>query len=189
MEEDNFDCKLQALTDLLIALWSVGSRCPLSLPVFVCSVIVVCRYLCTCLWSLCRRRFLRCAKRCHSCESCCRRLLLRSRWILIGVLQRSFRWKIFAGEDFQPLVVLLSCLICMENCPWFTDRKHSFTNDKWTHQPFINTTWKCALVMLPRNKKAPWRHTIVWRRLRAFAARCDPSAVYALGAKPRFARN
>ena len=32
------------------------------------------------------------------------------------------------------------------------------------------------MVMLPRNKKAPWRHTIVWRRLRAFAARYDPSA-------------
>ena len=106
IEEDNFDCKLQALTDLLIALWSVGSRCSLSSPVFVCSVIVVCPYLCTCLWSLCRWRFLRCAKRCHSCKSCCRRLLLRSRWILIGVLQRSLRWKIFAGEDFQPLVVL-----------------------------------------------------------------------------------
>ena len=41
--------------------------------------------------------------------------------------------------------------------------------------------------MLPRNKKAPWRHTIVWRRLRAFAARYDPSAVYVLHANARLA--
>ena len=165
-------------------------RRSLSSPVFVCSVIVVCRYLCTCLWSLCRRRFLRCAKRCHSCKSCFRRrLLLRSRWILIAVLQRSLGGKSSPARISSHLLCLLSCLICRENCSWFTDRKHSFTNDKWTHQPFINTTWKCAMVMLPRNKKAPWRHTIVWRRLRAFAARYDPSAVYTLRTKPRFARN
>ena len=46
--------------------------------------------------------------------SCCRRLL-RSRWILVGVLQRSlFRLKI---EDFQPLVVLV--VLCHLNVKLF----------------------------------------------------------------------
>ena len=35
----------------------------------------------------------------------------------VGVLApEKFRWKILLGEELQPLVVLLLCVICMGNC-------------------------------------------------------------------------
>ena len=35
----------------------------------------------------------------------------------VGVLApEEFRWKILLGEELQPLVVLLLCVICMGNC-------------------------------------------------------------------------
>ena len=35
----------------------------------------------------------------------------------VGVLvPEEFRWKILLGEELQPLVVLLLCVICMGNC-------------------------------------------------------------------------
>ena len=35
----------------------------------------------------------------------------------VGVLApEEFRWKVFLGEELQPLVVLLLCVICMGNC-------------------------------------------------------------------------
>ena len=49
----------------------------------------------------------------------------------VGVLApEEFRWKILLGEELQPLVVLLLCVICMGNCSWFTDNKHCFTDDE-----------------------------------------------------------
>ena len=72
---------------------------------FVYSVIVVfCRCLCTRLWSLCWWRCLRCAKRCSLLRGC----LLRSarRWILIGVLQRSFNGKSSSARIYTPYYLL-----------------------------------------------------------------------------------
>ena len=49
----------------------------------------------------------------------------------VGVLApEEFRWTILLGEELQPLVVLLLCVICMGNCSRFTDRKHCFTDDE-----------------------------------------------------------
>ena len=57
--------------------------------------------------------------------SCCR-CLLRSRWILVGVLQRCFGWK---SRISSHLLCLLSCVIWMWNYSWFTDRKHCFIDE------------------------------------------------------------
>ena len=73
-----------------------------------------------------------CALRAASCY----RRLLRSRWILVGVLQRSFGWK---SRISSHLLYLLFCVIWMENCLRFTDCKHCFIDE-----PFMNNTWKWA---------------------------------------------
>ena len=69
-----------------------------------CNNVVFCRCLCTCLWSLCWRRCLRYAKRCSLCFA-----FVFFDPLAMNFGRRSpeeFQWKIFAGEDFQPLVVL-----------------------------------------------------------------------------------
>ena len=77
----------------------------------------------------------------------------------VGVLpSEEFRWKILLGEELQPLVVLLLCVICMGNCSRFTVRKHCFTHDKKKHQLFMNkhenAPWlSAAKSMLPGNAK------------------------------------
>ena len=90
---------------------------------FVYSVIIAfCRCFRTRLWSLCWRRCLRCAKRCSLLRGC----LLRSarRWILIGVLQRSFNGKSSSARICSHLLCLQLSVISMGNCSWFTDCKH-----------------------------------------------------------------
>ena len=70
-----------------------------------CNNVVFCRCLCTCLWSLCWRRCLRYAKRCSLCFAF---VFLDPPAMNFGRLSpEEFQWKIFAGEDFQPLVVLV----------------------------------------------------------------------------------
>ena len=85
IEEDNFsDCKVNFKRCLISS--SLLKRRQSVFPLFIrfiCSVIVVFfRCFCTCLWSLCWRRCLRCVKRFSLCfaVSCCRRLLC-FRWI------------------------------------------------------------------------------------------------------------
>ena len=72
IEEDNFDCKLQALPDLLIAFWRVCTRCShspvclqcncsiLSLPLymFVVAVLTTLPLLCSAMFSLLRALLL-----------------------------------------------------------------------------------------------------------------------------------
>ena len=67
------------------------------------------------LWSLCWRRCLRCASDALSASPfpCCRRLF-RSRWILVGVLQRSFDGKSSPARIPCNVLRLLFCVICTE---------------------------------------------------------------------------
>ena len=125
IEEDNFECKLQALPDLLIAFWSIGSRCSLSSSVLFTVYVVCCHCLCTCMFVVAMLTTL---------PSLCyfRGCLLQSscQWILISVLQRSFGGKSFSVRICSHLLCFLFCVICMGNCWWFTDRKHCFTDNE-----------------------------------------------------------
>ena len=55
--------------------------------------------------------------KCTCDENCCRRLL-RSRWILVGVLQRSFGGKSLPKKISSHLLRLLFCVMCVGNCSW-----------------------------------------------------------------------
>ena len=79
----------------------------------------------------CCRRCLRCAKRCSFCSVVsCRRLLHRSRWIWSrrsrprGVSVENLPWARIWSH------FLCLWVICMGNCPWFTDGKLCFTGDE-----------------------------------------------------------
>ena len=94
----------------------------------------------------CWRRCLRCAKRCSLFRGC----LLRSahRWILIGVLQRSFNGKSFSARICRHLLCLQFCVISMGNCSWFADGKHCLTDGQ------VYVVWKhtCSLTSLADTK-------------------------------------
>ena len=77
-----------------------------------CSTLSLPLYM---LWSLCWRRCLRYASDALSASPfpCCRRLF-RSRWILVGVLQRSFDGKSSPARIPCNLLRLLFCVICTE---------------------------------------------------------------------------
>ena len=53
-----------------------------------------------------------------------------------------FRWKIFLGEDLQPLAVLSLDVLCHLHKKLLvihqSHRKHRFTDNEYTHQPFMN---------------------------------------------------
>ena len=69
--------------------------------------------------------------------SCCR-CLLRSRWILVSVLQRCFGWK---SRISSHLLCLLSCVIWMWNYSWFTDCKHCFIAELWRAKRACGAPW------------------------------------------------
>ena len=73
----------------------------------------------------------------------CSRLLLRCFWSRRS-RSEEFRWKSSWARIWSHSLCL--CVIC-KNCSWFTDLKHCFTDDEWTQQPFMNDTWKFALVI------------------------------------------
>ena len=131
---------------------------------FNCSVIVVfCRCLYTCLWSLCWRRCRRSAKRLSLCFAVfyCRRLL-RSRWILVGVLQRSFGAKSLLATFSSHLLCLLFCVIGMGNCSWFIWALHEY-NMKMC--PWLSAA-KSTLPSCLETQNAPWPNA-TWRHRRA----------------------
>ena len=111
IEEDNFGWKLQALPDLLIAFWSVGTRCSLSSPVCLqcnCSILSLPLYMfvvavLTTLPLLCSAMF-----------SLLRALLLSSSTPLaidlISVLQRSYGGKASPWRISRHLLCLLFCV-------------------------------------------------------------------------------
>ena len=110
---------------------------------------------CRCLASVsCWRGCLRFAKRCSlgSAVCCCR--LLRC-------------WKIFSGEDFQPVgessVVMLD--FAAFNCPLLTDGNHCFADDEQTCQlSGMNKRRQCrASIANPFLTCGPWSQ-IGWRR-------------------------
>ena len=123
---------------------------------FTCSVIVVfCRCLCTCLWSLCWRRCLRCAKRCSLCFA-----VVFFDPLAMNFSRRSpeeFRWKILAGEDFQPLVVL--AFPCH-----FQGKLLMVHRSKTLFHRRLKDTRRQSLFCL-ETKNASWRNT-TWRRCR-----------------------
>ena len=92
---------------------------------FVCSGIVVCLFVCFLSLALssvsCWRGCLRFAKWCSLCSAVCCCLLLRC-------------WKIFSGEDFQPVgessVVMLAFVAF--NCSLFTNGNHCFADAEQT---------------------------------------------------------
>ena len=90
------------------------------------SLLFLCSSVCCC------RRCFRCAKWCSLCSaiSCWPFSFVVHPEFQVGVLaSEEFRWKILLGEELQPLVVLLLCVICMGNCSRFTVRKHCFTHE------------------------------------------------------------
>ena len=75
-----------------------------------CKTIIMPLIPISCSSVSCCRRCLRCAKRCSFCSavSCWRLLLCCSRWIWSRRSRsRGVQWKIFLGEDLEPLVVLV----------------------------------------------------------------------------------
>ena len=162
IEEDNFGCKLQALPDLLIAFWSVGTRCSLSSPVCLqcnCSILSLPLYMfvvavLTTLPSLCSAMF-----------SLLRALLLSSSTPLaidlISVLQRSYGGKSSPWRISRHLLCLLFCVReIVRDSPIVNIVSQTWINTS----ALMNTPWMCALVMLHClvRKNAPWRQTTAW---------------------------
>ena len=131
---------------LLVAFWRVGSRPAFPLFIgFACSVIVV---FVDASVHVCGRCDEDVAFAVLSDVLSASRLFpsIRCRWAIVGVLQ-SFGGKSSPARISSHFLWLLFCVICKGNCPWFTDHKHCFTDDEKSHQPFMNATWKCALVI------------------------------------------
>ena len=131
IEEDNFDCTPQALPDILKRR---QSEFPLFAG-FVCSVIVTfCRSLCTCFWSLCWSRCLRCVTQYSLCSA---GFLLSPSSRLFSLLRR-FVGKSSPARTFShlldpPLLNLLSIFFCLRYWWRSTGRKHcyiKFTEEK-----------------------------------------------------------
>ena len=69
------------------------------------------------------------------------------RWILVGVLQRSFVWK---SRISSHLLCLLFCVIWLGNCSWLTDCNHN---------KHMNNTWQCTS-WAKKNGKNAYSHSL-----------------------------
>ena len=112
---------------------------------------------------------------------------------LISVLQRSYGGK---ASPWRISSHLLCLLFCVREIVHDSPIVNFVSQTLNKHITLMNTTWKCALVMLHClvTKNAPWRQTTVWGhgghhriytsidRRCEFAARFDPRAVHALRA-------
>ena len=119
----------------------------------------------------CWLRCLRCAKRCSLLRGC----LLRSarRWILIGVLQRSFNGKSSSARICWHLLCLQFYVISMGNCSWFTNGKHCFPDGQvyvaWKHKMLIDVIGRHQgrYIYLWRIEFCRWLRPCAVSRLRA----------------------
>ena len=163
IEEDNFGWKLQALPDLLIAFWSVGTRCSLSSPVCLqcnCSILSLPLYMfvVAVLTTLPSRWWAMFAlPRALCCFLSSTPLAID----LISVLKRSY------GGKSSPWRISLH-LLCLPFCVREIVRDSPIVNivsQTWINtSALMNTPWMYALVMLHClvRKNAPWRQTTVW---------------------------
>ena len=124
------------------------------------------------------------------------------RWILIGVLQRSFNGKSSPARIYTPyyLLCLQFCVIYMGNYSWFTDGKHCFTKKHnsllWiihemrlghlAAKSMLPGNEKCFMTSLPDTKHI-FRERKIYLRNLEFRKGLRPRAVSRLRA--RFARN
>ena len=93
-----------------------------------CKTIIMLLIPIFCFSVSCCRRCLHCAGRCSLCS--CWRLLLRcSRWIWSRRSpSRGVSVENLPGRGFG--ATCCACVICMDNCSWFTDGKLCFTDDE-----------------------------------------------------------
>ena len=117
------------------------------------SCLFVCLFFCRWLSSVsCWRGCLRFAKRCSLCSAVCCCLLLRC-------------WKIFSGEDFQPVgessVVMLAFVAF--NCSLFTNGNHCFADAEQTTLSHELKTTVQSIDLKPFSNLWAWSH-IGWRQ-------------------------